>query len=388
MRSLNADEFRDLLAEQETPCLSLYQPTHRRHADNQQDPIRYRNLLKELEASLRRKHPATEVGPLLEPFRELAEDFEFWNHAHEGLAVFGSKGLFRVYKLQRAVPEVAVVADSFHTKPLVRILQSADRYQVLGLSRHEARLYEGDRDSLDEVELDEGFPRTIEEALGDELTEPHRTVASYGGAGGRGGSHASPSMHHGHGGRKDELDVDDDRFFRAVDRAVLDGHSRPSGLPLMLAALPQHHDAFRKVSHNPLLMDAGVAFDPKSIPADRLREEAWRILEPQYLERLARATNEFQEAQSKFLGSSDLTDIAQALIAGRVQRLLVESGRNIPGKLDPATGLLEFGDLAHPEVDDLLDDLAELALRKGGEVLVVPGDRMPSDSGAAATYRF
>ncbi len=33
----------------EPPCLSLYQPTHRTHPDKQQDPIRFRNLLKELE---------------------------------------------------------------------------------------------------------------------------------------------------------------------------------------------------------------------------------------------------------------------------------------------------------------------------------------------------
>ena len=30
-------------------CLSLYQPTHRRHPDNQQDPIRFRHLVKALE---------------------------------------------------------------------------------------------------------------------------------------------------------------------------------------------------------------------------------------------------------------------------------------------------------------------------------------------------
>jgi hypothetical protein len=43
-------------------------------------------------------------------------------------------------------------------------------------------------------------------------------------------------MHHGHGGKKDEADIDAERFFRAIDRAVLEHHSRPSGLPLMLAA--------------------------------------------------------------------------------------------------------------------------------------------------------
>ena len=388
MPQLTTDEFRALLAEHEPPCISLYQPTHRRHPENQQDPIRFRNLLKEMEASLEREYPTREVQSLLEPFRSLAGDAEFWNHTLDGLAVFGSADSFRVFTLQRPVSELVVVADSFHAKPLVRMLQSADRYQVLGLSRHEAKLYEGNRDSLDEVELAEGVPRTIEEALGEELTDPHLTAASYGGAGGRGGAHGVPSMHHGHGGKKDEVDIDADRFFRAIDRAVLEYHSRPSGLPLMLAALTEHHDLFRKVSHNPFLMADGIGFDPKSIPADRLREEAWRTAEPRYLERLSKLASDFGEAQSKNLGSADLTDVAQALVAGRVGTIMVESGRQIPGKVDPASGRVDFADLAHPEVDDLLDDLAELALRMGGDVVVVPAERMPTDSGVAAIYRF
>ena len=49
---------------------------------------------------------------------------------------------------------VAIVADSFHTKPLMRIVQSADRYQILALSRDSARLFEGNRDRVDEIDLE------------------------------------------------------------------------------------------------------------------------------------------------------------------------------------------------------------------------------------------
>src|SRR5215813_8373649 len=37
----------------------------------------------------------------------------------------------------------------------------------------------------------------------------------------------------------------------------------------------------------------------------------------------------------------------------------------------------KFGDIDHPQIDDLLDDLAELVLNKGGEVVVLPAERMP-----------
>lgn len=44
--------------------------------------------------------------------------------------------------------------------------------------------------------------------------------------------------------------------------------------------------------------------------------------------------------------------------------------------------------MANPDVDDVLDDLAELVMRQGGEVVVVPDERMPSETGLAAVYRF
>jgi len=383
MDVLDQDYAAGLLDACGPPCLSLYQPTHRRHPENQQDPIRFRNLVKKLEESLLQEYTKDQIQPLLKPFLELADDREFWNHTLDGLAVLGAKGLFRVYELQRPVAELAVVADSLHTKPLVRILQSADRFQILGVSRQAIQLFEGNRDALDEIEPAKGVPQTITEALGEELTEPHQTVASYGGVG---GSH-SP-MHHGHGGRESEVDIDAERFFRAVDREVLKHHSKPSGLPLILAALPEHHHLFHQVSHNPFLIAESIDVHPDALTIDELRQRAWQVIEPHYLARLAALVEQFRTARSRDLGSDELTHVAKAVVAGRVATLLIEADREVPGRTDAATGAIEFGDLAHPEVDDVLDDLGALALKLGGEVVIVPAERMPTKTGIAAIYRY
>jgi len=341
------------------------------------------NLVKELDASLRQKYPDVETQLLLEPFEALAHDEAFWNQTREGLAVLGGPGLFRVFRLQRPVAELAIVADSFHTKPLRRLLQSVDHYQVLGLSLEKIQLFEGNRDALDEIDLAPGVPRTITEALGSELTEPVSTVTSHGGVG-----HGSTAMHHGHGGKKDEVDSDTEKFFRAVDRAVLEHHSRPSGLPLILAALPEHHDLFHRVSHNPFLMAEGLMINPDVLPIDELRERAWQVVEPQYQSRLAKLSEEFQQARSEGLGNDDLSQVAEAAAASRVATLLIEADRQIAGRLDGATGRVEVADLSDPQVDDLLDDLGELVQKMGGEVLVIPAEQMPGPTGLAATYRY
>ena len=384
MSTLDADFAAGLFDGGNPPCLSLYQPTHRHYPDNQQDPIRFGNLVKALETSLLRGLSKDAVRPLLEPFLALAGNRAFWSHALDGLAVLAAKGVFRVYKLQRPVPELAVVADNFHTKPLLRIVQSADRYQVLGLNRKEIRLFEGNRDALDEIEPDPGVPRTIAEVPGKEPTEPQLTVAAYGGIG-----EGHVAMRHGHGSRKSQIDIEAERFFRAVDRGILEHHSQPSGLPLILAALPEHHPMFHAVSHSPFLMDEGIDVHPDALSSvDELRERAWRVIEPRYLARWAALVEEFGNARSKGLGEHRLAEVAKAVVGGRVATLLIEARREIPGRIHAATGEIEFGDLAHPQMDDVLDDLGTLARKMGGHVVVFPAERMPVTSGVAAIYRY
>jgi len=380
---LTEESVAELISNQRSPCLSIYQATHRRHPENQQDPIRFRNLMRELEASLLQTYSADETRRSLDPFDSLARDEAFWRHTLDGLAVLGGPNLFRVFRLQRPVPEMAIVADSFHTKPLRRQLQSLDRFQVLGLSLSQVQLFEGNRDAFDEIELAPGVPRTITEALGDELTEPHSTVASYGGLG-----QGTVSMHHGHGGRKDLAEFDAERFFRVIDRAVIEHHSHQSGLPLLLAALPEHHHLFRQVSHNPFLIAEGLNINPAVLPITELRRLAWEVVEPQYAARLAALVDDFALAESRGLGSADPANVAQAAVGGRVATLLIESGRKIALKLDSLTGTIEAADLTDPHVDDLLDDLGELVERLGGRVMVLPTDLMPGRTGLAATYRY
>lgn len=402
------------------PCLTLYQPTHRHRPDNQQDTIRFVNLVRQLGTALRRLCSEEEARRILEPFDRLGKDREFWDHSLDGLAVMAGPGLFEVFTLQQTVPEMALVADSFHTKPLRRFMQATDRYQILGLSRDKVRLYEGNRHHVDRMDLPPGIPGTLAEALGDELTEPHQTVASYGGVGG-----PSVPMRHGSGGRKDELDADEERFFRAVDRAVLE---HGSGLPLILAALPEYHSLFRKVSRNPHLVPAGITANPEALSPEDLRDRAWECIAPQHTARLKALAEAFETARARGAGSDNLTDVAVAAAAGKVATLLIEDGRHIPGRLHPDSGLPEpaagmtaaapgtrsgtpqgeatfskpdpkpdpkhgpkhgpADAAAEPMADDLLDDLGELVERMGGEVLVVPAGQLPGQTGLAAIFRY
>jgi len=380
MNSLTQDYPAILFDDHEPPCLSLYQPTHRQHPENAQDVIRFRNLVREMEESLRQKYPAREIREILQPFEALAQDHAFWNHTADGLAVLSAPGLFRVYKLQRPVAELVVVADSFHAKPLMRITQSADRYQILALSRSAFKVFEGNRDAIDEMPPIEGVPQTAAELLGKEADAREGAHRAYGPTG--------DVAQHGTDVKQDAANRDTEQFFRAVDRAVLQHHSQPSGLGLILAALPEHHHRFRSISRNPFLMKETIDIHPDDLTFDELRERAWQLVLPHYLERLAGLVDAFGAAAANEQATDELGAIAKAAIAGRIATLLIEADRLIPGRIDVASGEMTTNDLSNPEVDDVLDDLGVHVLKAGGEVVIVPAERMPTRTGAAAIYRF
>ncbi len=364
------------------PCCSLYQPTHRTLPERDQDRVRFRNLLSELVRMTTERHGAAVASSVLAPARALLDNAEFWTETQDGIAIFAAPGVFEVMVLQRTVPERVFVADSFHTKPLRRILQSADRFALLGVTRSKVRMFIGNRDRLDAVAMPEGIPRSIEEALGAELTEPTLNSAGYG-TGARGNA-----MFHGHGGKSDEVDADTERFFRVVDRAVHEKFSQVNGLPLLLVALAEHHATFRAVSHNPLLLPEGIAINPEAVDTEVLRAKAWELLEPHFVARLAAHVERFGDHRAHGKGDDDLVNVAAAAIQGRVRTLLIDADIVLPGRLDRSTGEIVTNVGTDAGVDDLLDDIAEEVVARGGEVVVVPTDKMPSHTGLAAIYGY
>lgn len=386
MRPMTKASYAELLTADKSTCISLYQATHRQHPDNTQDPIRFRNTLIELEKSLSEAHDVGKVREMMAPFEQLGRDADFWNYTSEGLAVFSSADRFEAFQLQRPVRQLLVVADSYHTKPLIRILQSTDRYQVLCLTRQSAKLYEGNRDALDPVDLTD-VPTALTDVKILDRSVPDQPVGSYG-TGLRQTWAGGTAVNHGHGSLADIKDADVKKFFHAVAQGIVEHHSRPSGLPLILVALSESQGDFRAVSDNRFLLEDGIIMDPASLDTDELRKLVWKTMEPHYLARLADLKDKFGVARSRQSGSGDLSDVAKAAVGNQVATLLIEADRVIPGVIDSSSGAIRTADLKNPQVDDMLDDLAELVIARGGEVVVVPKERMPTDTGLAAIYRY
>ena len=374
-----------LLNDATAPCVSVYLPTMRKGADTRENSIRYKRMLQQAHHELARKDAAA-ADRLLGGLEAIAEDEDFWQHQMDALAVFADgSGRQMLVKIPRPVAGdgIAAVADSFHVKPILRVLQQPGRYQLLAVSQKHVTLYEGDRDRLDVVPLNPDVPKSIVEALGGQLDDANASVN-------RGGSVAHSGMIGGGHDNRDERDAELERFFRVVDKAVYDYHGRRGDLPLYLAADVDYHARFQKASHHPRLQKEGVRINPDAVEVntERLRKEMEAIITPAADAQTAEMVEQYGNAKAQQLGSDDLKKVGEAAAMGRVRLLFIDADQRVGGRVDPTTGGVKLMKETNPDVDDVLDDLAELVLRNGGDVRVLPGDLHPSDTGAAAIFRY
>ena len=349
--------------------------------EKRKDILAYKSILEKIKNTLKEKHPEEALESLLAPFYQLCDDQDFWDHTLDGLAILANEDRCVVYKLSRPVEDMYSVSKNFHLSPLLRAFQSADKYQILGLSGKSFSLYEGNRYGVSEIEIDTGIPRTINEVLGEQHTEKYLTYGSYGGRG-------DVPMFHGHGGKKEDALSDLEKYFRHVDKVVLENYSKISKLPLILFSLPENQGVFRKISKNPNLLKEGINTSYEACSMETLRDQAWKVFEPLYLEKTKELVEGFVNAKAEGLGSEDLDSVAKAVFEKRVKTFLLEADRLLPGEYDESNGNICLDPAMRTGQGDILDDLVKVLLKDKGEVIVLPKEKMPSDTGVAAIYRF
>ncbi len=374
----------DIIFEESEIYVSIYQPTHRHRPENKQDIIRFKQLLETVELALAEKITKKEMEKFLEPLYELQKDKMFWEHTKDGLVILLNENRCVIYKLNRSVKEIAVVSDTFHIKPLIRVFQSADAYYVLGINMQKYNLYIGNRYDLEEVVFDEDTPRNVEEVLkelGDAYETGYLTHGTYGGTAG------GNSVYHGQGGKKEEVLKYTEKFFKYVDRMVIENYTNPTNFPLILAGLDENQSQFRKLSHNKNLLEKGIKIDYESIDKDDLTEKSWEIMEEFYRNKSKELIDKFNNLLGTGNSSDNLVEIAKSAVSGRVDKLLIKSDVIIPGIVDKLTGEIELIEDSNAP-NDVLNSILEIVLKEAGEVVLLSEEDMPTKEPIAAIFRF
>src|SRR5919197_2424936 len=161
MDILNPANLKSLIAQQGKWCVSIYIPTHRLGREQQQDPVRLKNLLAKAEVNLVTnglRRP--KVQQLMQPAEDLLSDKDFWQHQGDGLAIFLTNDFSVNYRLPMSFEELLMINKSFHIKPLFPLLNRVGKFYLLFVSLNKIRLFQGTADTLNEIQLN--FPISMD----------------------------------------------------------------------------------------------------------------------------------------------------------------------------------------------------------------------------------
>jgi hypothetical protein len=366
--------------------VSIYMPTHRAGREQQQDPIRLKNLLAEAEKKLvdngvRRP----DVEKMLHPAEELLLMRDFWQHQSDGLAIFLSEDHSKIYRLPYRFDEMVVISNGFYIKPILPLLNGNGNFYILVLNLNQVRLFYATRDNLSEIPLGD-MHTSMEEAFG--TVDQEKNVGFHTSTDNSAGGGERPAIFYGQGVEYEKKD-DILRLFREVDAGIsrlLEDESAPMVTAAVEYLLPLYTEA--NTYRN--LLEGGIVGSPERQDIKELHEQAWKIVEPIFIRSQQQAVDRFMElhGQQNGLATSDLESAVKAAVAGRVETLIVPLGVQKQGRYDPETDSVRVESEATPENDDLLNFAAVQTLLNSGNVYAVPADQFPNSGDIAAIFRY
>jgi hypothetical protein len=385
MHMMPREHFNELVYSKTIPCVSIYLPTHRSGQEAEQDPIRLKNLLREAEQYLIKTGiRGPEAKKILEPAQELLADPLFWRHQDDGLALFVAPGFFRHYCLPLLFEERVIVSDRFHITPLLPLFTADGRFYVLALNKKQIRLFRCTHLYVKEVDL-HNVPTNIGELLKYKVAQEQLNLHSVGAT----GTGAGMAIFHGQGVGTDDASRKKDvlEFFQMVNRnmmKILNGERAP----LVLAGVEYERAMYREVNTYPYLVAEGINGSTETATASELHDRAWTILEPHFKRAFDDDAARFKQGVNTARTSSNLKEVVQAAVEGRVDVLFVHNGYTVWGVVDPKTGSVELHDRKQPNDRNLQDFVAIQTLSKGGTVYVVEAHEAPVRTPLAAVFRY
>ncbi len=387
MMLLSHDELKILVDNSQSPCVSLYMHTQKAGPEIRQNPIRFKNLIREAEERLYAmgmRH--TEAIDFLQPAKEL-DTTDFWQNQNNGLAIFISPQMFRYYRLPMAFQELVVVSHRFHLKPLLHLINSDGKFYLLALSQKDIKFFEGTGYSLNEMEV-ANMPQSMDAALLEDDIQKgvqHRIGTPRGGTA---NSFQQPGDVHGQGSPdRDKRQADILQFCHIIDRAVHE-KIRGDNAPLVLAGVEYLFPIYQEANTYPHFVESGITGNPEVTKPEELHKQAWPIVEPLFDENQQSAMALYQQLSGTGTTSSDIKEIVSATYCQRVDSMFVPIDMQIWGKFDPEAMTVDVHSEPEPDDEDMLDLAAIQTFINGGKVYTVESEQMPNDAPVAAIFRY
>ena len=361
---MNQHDIRLLQSVQGYPAISLLIPTHRTSPENNQDPIRVKNLVTEAKNRLSQEFSRREVDPLLSNIDEVVSQIDY-PRVLDGLALFANQQGAHAFVLPFQPRERVAIDETFATRDLVMALHHLQRYWVLVLSEKPTRLYEGAGETLIEAR-EEGFP-LVHSGPGGETALP----------GGYGISRSAARDEHHR------------QFFRQVDKAF--GRIfADDPLPLVVVGVDRYLAFFQEISQYTQHLVATLKGSHGDTSPHELAQLVWPLMREYQDQQRQQTLEELAVAVSAQKYVSTVGEVWRLANEGRGRILVVEEDFHYPARVDESgMQVSPASDATAPGViDDLVDEIIEVVLAKGGEVRFVADGALQEHQRIALILRY
>lgn len=274
-----------------------------------------------------------ERNKFLEPLEALLLDARIFRQMKGNIGIFRNKDLFRVLNIPIDIEQSCQVATSFHVKPLLRWLQNDQEFLLLGLNQDSAYLYLGSQTSLKLIDANE--------IINTDLTSKEEEIFSW-------------------------------------LNEMISKLTRNSTPKLFMAGEKKLVQRMYRNLKYANAVTVPIADDFHREKVGEICTLVRKILKSDSKNLIEKTLLEFRLAEEGSRARKNIFQIARAVVKGKVRKLIVTDELSIFGKIDLRTGGLSIHpfDLDH-EDDCILDDLAQMVLSQGGEVLVASRDEIP-----------
>lgn len=293
---------------------------------------------------------AKERNKILEPLYSLTTDARIFKQIKGNVGIFRNQESFRVLNIPVEVEQSCHVATSFHVKPLLRWLQMDQDFLFLGLENDAAHLYSGSQDSF----------KLVDSIIFPQAFKDKNTFDYYLGL-----------------NKATQKKIKEDETFAWLNDCIsqITKFSKPK---LFVAGEKFLVDGLNRSFHykNAIKTPIENSFDKDSV--NEVCVVIRKLLKAESRAIIEKSLMEFRFAEEDNRTRKNLFQVSKAVVQGRVRKLIVSDELSIFGKIDRKSGGLAIHpyDLDH-EDDDILDDLAQIVLSQGGEVIVASKNEIP-----------
>ncbi len=364
---LSAEELKDLQSRRGYPLVTIAMPTHRAFPDNQQDPIRFKDLVRQVRNRLAAELPKREVAQVHEQLATLAERID-WQHTLDGLVVFVGDGTERIVYLPVPVRERVIIDQTFATRDVVVAQSRLLHYWVVVLSTDRTRLLEGYGNHLVEVQSSH-FPFPYD---GPQSGDPDNPLP--------GGFGKDPSKYR---------DEQYRHYFRRVDEALRQtiGTTQPL---VVVIGVERNRAYFAEVRSSHYTIIAELDGSMSDATPHQIASAVAPALDNYVEQRAAAALEELADAIKAGRYTCSIADMWHFSREGRADLLLVEQNYSVPGRWDAEHRTFTLADdPTEPGViDDVVDDIIEATILHKGRVTFIPDGRLQPCHQIAMTLRY